>query len=364
MRLPLLASLAFACVAGVAHAQQDPVPVFAAIAEKHDFADRVEALGTLRANESVDLTASVTETITAVHFEDGQRVEAGQMLVEMTSAEEHAQLKEIRSTVNEAKKQLARVEKLAKQGNAPRALLDQRRREYETAKARLLATQSRLEDRLITASFDGVVGLRNISVGSLVEPGDVVTTLDDDNIMKLDFTIPTTFLDALHVGMPVVAKSNAFENEDFEGKVASIDSRVDPVTRSITVRALIPNEDHILRPGLLMTVELFKNPRQGLRIPESALIPEGDKQFVLVVVEREGESIAQKRRVKIGARTPGYVEIKEGLTEGDLVITHGTMTARDGGAVKVKARDDGGTPLKTMLEEAKESDDAVEVDAE
>src|SRR5690606_6924075 len=126
------------------------------------------------------LTSRVTETVTAVNFEDGQRVEAGDVLVEMTSDEESAQLEEEQSTVNEAAKQVERLKPLVEQGAAAQSLLDQRRREYQTAKARLEAVKSRLGDRVITAPFAGVLGLRNISVGALVQPGTKITTLDDD----------------------------------------------------------------------------------------------------------------------------------------------------------------------------------------
>jgi multidrug efflux pump subunit AcrA (membrane-fusion protein) len=122
------------------------------------FVDRVEALGTLRANETVELTATVSETVTVVHFEDGQRVKAGSILVEMTNEEEHALIEEELSTVAEAKKQYDRLRPLVQRGAASTSLLDQRRREYETAKARLRAIESKLQDRLIIAPFAGVVG--------------------------------------------------------------------------------------------------------------------------------------------------------------------------------------------------------------
>lgn len=143
------------------------------------------------------LIATVSEIVTDVHFEDGQRVKAGSILVEMTNEEEHSLIEEERSTVAEAKKQYDRLRPLVKRGAASTSLLDQRRREYETAKARLRAIESKLQDRLIIAPFAGVVGLRNISVGALIKPGDVITTLDDDSVMKLDFTVPSIHLASL-----------------------------------------------------------------------------------------------------------------------------------------------------------------------
>ena len=155
-------------------AKPPPTPVIVAEASIKAFADRIEALGTLRANESVALTASVTETISALYFDDGARVSKGQVLVEMTSAEEHAQLEEGKALVEEARRQYHRVKSLETTGAAAKSLLDERSRELETARARLAVIESRLADRLIRAPFDGVIGLRTISVGALVEPGDLV----------------------------------------------------------------------------------------------------------------------------------------------------------------------------------------------
>ena len=330
------------------YAAPPPPAVIVAEAKLESLMDRVEALGTLRANESVSLTAAVTETVTGIHFDDGQRVKSGAILVEMTSAEEHAQLKEAQATVDEAKRQFERVQSLATQGTASRSLLDERRRDWETAQARLAAIESRLEDRLIKAPFSGVVGLRNLSLGALVRPGDLITTLDDDRVMKLEFPVPSTFLETLRRGLPITAKARAYGDREFVGRVASIDSRVDPVTRSIVVRAVLPNADRALKPGLLMQVELLKNPREGVVIPETALTPLGQQHFVLVVDTTQDNQV-ERREVKIGARQPGEVEIMEGLKPGEKVITHGVQIARPGQKVAIQAVDDGSHKLRALL---------------
>lgn len=335
---------------GVAQANaQQAVPVIVKAVATDRFVDRVEALGTLRANETVVLTATVSEIVTDVHFEDGQRVNAGTILVEMTSEEEHALIEEERSTLAEAKKQYDRLRPLVERGAASSSLLDQRRREYETAKARLRATESRLRDRLIIAPFAGVVGLRNVSVGALIEPGDVITTLDDDSVMKLDFTVPSIYLASLKTGLPIVATSPAFAGRQFEGIVASINSRIDPVTRAIVVRAILPNPERLLKPGLLMQVTLLKNPRDVLVIPEEALIPSGRVNHVLVVERSADPTVAQRRQVVTGSRRPGEVEIVEGLEAGEFVVVDGTLRARPGQPVTIIAVDGGDEPLARLL---------------
>ncbi|MEJ2691970.1 MAG: efflux RND transporter periplasmic adaptor subunit [Candidatus Thiodiazotropha sp.] len=281
-------------------AEEKPAPqVIVAEVRQTEFLDRIEALGTLKANESVLLTANVTESVTVIHFDDGQRVEKGAMLLEMTSSEEHAQLEEAQANLEEAKRQYKRVRRLESQGIEAQSLLDQRRRELDTAHARLAAIDSRLSDRLIRAPFAGVLGLRNISVGALVEAGDTITTLDDDSVMKLEFAVPSVYLPSLQPGLPIRARTRAYGERVFAGEVKVVDSRVDPINRSVLVRAMLPNSERLLKPGMLMTVELLNNRRQSLVIPESALMPKGREHFVMRLV---GEPLqVEKSRVRFQA---------------------------------------------------------------
>ncbi|MCU7933873.1 MAG: efflux RND transporter periplasmic adaptor subunit [Candidatus Thiodiazotropha sp. (ex Dulcina madagascariensis)] len=324
--------------------------VIVAEVKEGEFVDRIEALGTLKANESVELTVNVTETVTAIHFDDGQRVEAGQVLVEMTGNEEHALLAEAQANLDEAKRQFNRVRRLESQGIEAQSLLDQRRREVDTARARLAAIESRLADRLIKAPFSGVLGLRNLSVGALVEIGDTITTLDDDGVLKLEFAVPSAYLASLRSGLSIRARTRAYGERIFDGAVKVVDSRVDPVNRSVLVRAVIPNPERILKPGMLMTVELLRNARSTLLIPESALMPKGSDQFVLRVTGEENR--VEKRKIIIGSRRPGEVEVTDGLQAGDRIITHGTDKARVGGTVRVKGTEDGKRPIRELLKPA------------
>jgi len=324
-------------------------PVFVTETKLAIIEDRIEALGTLRANESVELTASVTETVTAINFDDGDRVKAGQVLVQMTNDEEQAQLREARVTVDEAKRQYERIKSLRAQQSASESQLDEQQRVWEANRARLAAIESRLADRLLRAPFAGVVGLRNVSIGALVEPGAVITTLDDDSVMKLDFSIPSVYLAALVPGMPVTAITRAWQGQLFEGRVKSIDSRVDPVTRTVIVRALLSNPDHALRPGMLMQVELQSQRREAIIIPEECLVAQGQKQFVYVVDRTDNK--VERREVRIGTRRPGEVEIIEGLVVGELVITDGTLKVSPGNKVIIRAKDDGTTKLHQLLEQ-------------
>lgn len=320
-------------------------PVIVSTVKREEFVDRGEALGTTKAFESVAVTSRVSDIVSSINFTDGQRVDAGYVLIEMANAEQTAQLQEERATANEAAQQVERLKPLVEQGAAAKSLLDQRRRELQTAQARLKAIESRLEDRLIRAPFAGVVGLRNISVGALIQPGTHITTLDDDNMMKLDFTVPSVYLTDMKVGLPIVAKARAFNDREFNGTVSAIENQIDPVTRSVTVRALIPNPDGVLKSGLLMSVDILKNARQVLVVPEESLIPEGKENFVFAVIDGK----AEKKKVEVGARRPGDVEILSGLDEGETIVTHGTFLVRPGAAVNIRAEETGKETLPELL---------------
>jgi membrane fusion protein (multidrug efflux system) len=326
-----------------------PTQVILEQARIQTVSDPLEALGTLRANESIEVTAKVADVIAAVHFEDGQAVKAGQLLVQMSDAEEAALLLEAQSQADEAERQYERVKTLVAQGNAPASQLDERRRDTQSANARVKAVRSRLEDRVITAPFAGTVGLRQVSPGALVAPGTVITTLIDDTEMKLDFTIPALYLGSVTRGAEILASTPTFPDEVFTGRVSSVDSVINPVTRSITVRAIIPNASHRLVPGMLMTLELRRGAREALVIGEEAIIPRGTRTFVYVVDPNAAPPVAQEREVRIGTRQPGKVEIVSGLQVGEHVITHGTLKVRPGATVAIRAVDDGSRPIAELI---------------
>jgi membrane fusion protein (multidrug efflux system) len=337
--------------------QQAEVPVYVAPVVQSEFVDTVEALGTLKANENVSLAATVTELVTAVNFTDGQRVITGDVLIQMDDTEEIALLEEEQSRVDEAQRQVDRFKPLISRGSVSELTYDQSVGALSAAKARLRAVQSRIDQRKIVAPFDGVVGLRNTSVGALLQPGSVVTTIDDDSVMNLDFAVPEVFLQSLVPGLKISATTSAFPDRTYIGEVASVSTRVDPITRSIVVRARIDNADRSLKPGLLMRVTLKRSPRQANVLQEEGIIADGRRNFVLVAVEKDGQMIAQRREVQIGARRKGEVEILEGLVSGDLVVTHGTLKARDGSALNVLAVEENNETLVELIELHEVTDD-------
>lgn len=309
-----------------------PVPVTATTVGQSEFRDEILALGTAEARQSVTITAKVTETVRAVNFRDGQTVTNGEILVELTNAEQSAQLAEARAQLQEAGQTLDRVQDLIQRGAATQSRLDQAIAARNTAQARVEGIAARMSDRLIRAAFDGVVGFRNVSPGSTVSPGAVITTLDDVSTVKVDFSVPERFLSALAEGQIIQARSDAYDERVFEGKVTALNPRIDPVTRTVTVRAEIPNPDSALRPGMLMTVRLQKDRRIALAAPERSVYGRADSHYVYKLT---ADGKAMETPVTIGVRTPGKVEILSGLTPGDRIVVDGVNRLRSGATVNI-----------------------------
>lgn len=314
------------------------VNVVAMAASMHTFTDGLQALGTAQARESIVLTPKVADTIRRIRFESGDRVRAGQVLVEMSSVEQTANLAEARAANEAAQQDLRRTQELFDRGFASQARLDTVQAAAEAAEARVNAGGSRIADRTIRAPFAGVVGLRTASPGQYMRPGDQIGTLDDISEIKLDFGVTETQIARVSAGVELVARTAAYPDRTFTGAIANVDSRIDPATRTVRVRAILPNADGVLRPGMLMTVEVRSNPRQALAIPEIAILDQIDGSFVYRVVQREGGGQAVELvRIQTGQRAGGRAEVLEGLNANDQVITEGVQSIRPGQPVQVAA---------------------------
>ncbi len=322
---------------GIAHAQfRGPASVFAEPVREREFASRIEALGTLQPNERVDLTLNAADRVTAIFFDDGQRVDEGKTLLSLAQREQVALVEAAEADVEEARRQLERLERLAAQNAVSASELDQAQRDFEAASAQLRAVQSRQRDRVLVAPFDGILGFRSVSVGSYVRPGDVVATLIDDSVMNLDFSVPSTFLTALKPGLEIDATTQDLPGKVFKGTVATIDNAIDPVTRAVRVRAELPNETRELKSGMFMSVTLKANPRLALSVPEEALESVGPRTYVWTVAEEAGDPVARRVEVATGIRQDGLVEITSGLKAGQQVITEGIIRVREGAPLKIR----------------------------
>ena len=307
-----------------------PVPVITAAVTRRSINIGIEAIGTANSNEAVSVSSKTSNIVTAIHFSDGQAVNAGQILVELDRDQTAADLAAATAAFEESRSQFNRSRELVATQALSKAQYEQLEATMKANEARVAAARSRLSDTYIRAPFAGRVGLRRVSLGALISPGTVITTLDDTSAIKVDFAVPELNVGNLRAGQAVQARTVAYPGRKFTGRVISVDSRVDPATRAVTVRAVVPNGDAALKPGMFLTVELAQDNRPGLVVPEEALVPEQARQFVYVV---DG-AVVRKREVSLGRREPGFVEITNGLEAGNRVVVEGTLKLREGAAIR------------------------------
>lgn len=305
----------------------------------------ISAVGSLLANESVVIRPEIAGRITDVHFSEGQKVNKSDELITIDATELRAQVAESASAVKLNQLSFDRAKELSERKLMSRQEYDQAQANLSESRARQNLNEARLSKTILSAPFDGVLGLRKISPGDYVQPGEDIVNLDDIGSLKLDFRIPEIYLPRIKTGQPVEVHVDAFPDAAFMGEVYAIEPGIDVVTRSILLRARVPNEDSKLRPGMFarLTLTLDERPN-ALLIPEQALVPEGNERIVFRVVD--GKAVRQK--VIIGQRRAGEVEIREGLNPGDTVVTAGQMKIRDGAAVTALRAEDGEASAPVM----------------
>lgn len=295
------------------------------------FSDTLDAVGTALGNEQVVLSAPVTERIETINFTDGAFVTKGQVIVRMAIAQEQAELAAAEAQSLQAKQQLERVQEIKARGFATTASVEQQFALAAAARANADQSRAAIGDRVIRAPFSGWVSLRTISPGAIVTAGTAIATISDISRIKLDFTVPETRLSMIREGTPIRATAAAWPDRPFNGSIATIDPVIDPATRAVRVRAILPNPDHVLKPGMLLTVSVVSRQRQSLGLPELAVIGDGEDRYAFLL---EGRKV---RRVKVetGIRQNGMVEITGGLKAGQTVVTDGVVKLSDGATVRL-----------------------------
>lgn len=320
-------------------ADRQPPLVEAAAPVRHLFVDAIEAVGTARANEQVTLSAPVTERIERLAFDDGDYVRRGQVIAVLAQGPERAALAGANAAEREANATLSRVQALSSRGFAANALLDQSTAAAQRARSDAEAARAQIGDRVIRAPFSGYVSLRTISEGAIVGSGTAIAVVSDTSRIKLDFTVPETLLRDLRVGQPIAAVSAAYAGESFVGRISVIDPVIDPATRALSVRALLPNVGNRLKPGMLMTVRIEAAKREAQAVPELAVVGEGDDRFVYVVEDGKARRIP----VRTGLRDSGLIEVT-GVPANARVIGDGVVKVTDGARVRTGAGRSGADP--------------------
>jgi membrane fusion protein (multidrug efflux system) len=330
-----LIAVASACGSGGADekgkAGRPPPLVKVEPAQTMRFVETIEAVGTAVANEQVTLSANVTERLVRLGFDDGSYVRQGQVVAVLAQGQESAQLAEIQARSRAAERQLDRISTLRERGFATKAAHDETIATAAAVRAQARGVEASIGERIIRAPFSGYASLRRISPGAIVNAGTEIATISDISTIKLDFPVPETALAAIRPGLTIQARSAAYPDIPFRGQIATIDPVIDPNTRAVIVRARLPNPDARLKPGMLLTVSIETAPRNGLSVPELAVVGEGDQRFVYVI----DKGTAKRVPVRTGLRTGGRVEILEGLKPGQGVVTEGVVKLSEGMKVRV-----------------------------
>lgn len=292
----------------------------------------ISAVGSLLANESVMVRPGIPSRIETIHFTEGQMVTAGTKLVTLYPSEYKG-----RAAASEAEAKLSdqralRAEELFKKGFISQQGLDEARSNKELAAARKEENLAWLAKTELFAPFTGIIGIRQVSPGAYLQPNQEIARLEDISIIKLDFRVPEIHLEKIKKGQEVAVRVDAYPQEQFTGKIFAIEPAVDEQTRTLLVRARIPNPNSKLRPGLFARVALALGSRDNaLLIPEQAIVPRGQESFVFKVTEGKAKLI----KVQTGIRRSGEVEIVAGVAAGDIVVTDGQIKIQDGMPVSV-----------------------------
>ena len=296
------------------------LPVEAITVKPEPLGDGVSTVGTLRADESIVVRPEIAGRMVKIHFTEGQRVKAGARLFSLDSSLQRAALREAQATLENARRNSTRSEELAQGNLISRAELENAQAQLHVAEARVASARAQLEKTSLLAPFDGVVGLREVSVGSYVTVGQALVNLVRLDPMEVDFSLPESSLGQVKPGQPVTVTVDALRGESFKGEVIAVDPMMDVTSRSARVRAQIDNSDYKLRPGLFARVSLGTDGEgTALLVPEQALLQQGETRFVYRIVDGK----AKRTEVKTGKRVPGKLEIVEGIKAGDQVITAG-----------------------------------------
>lgn len=325
-----------------------PVTVEVARVEITRLVDDVQAVGSLRSRQGVVLRPEVSGRVTRLNFRDGDRVRRGQLLVQLDDQLPQAQVKQSEAELSIARANHKRNQELLAQNFISQRTVDESAANLDVAQAKLALAQATAARLKIVAPFDGIAGIRAVNVGDYLKDGTDMVNVEDIDVVYVDYRLPERFQTQVKKGQKAMVDIDALPGRTFDALIQAIDPLIDANGRSIAVRATVDNRQQLLRPGMFARVTtVFGERERALVIPEEAIVPQGDRQFVIKVVNGpEKDSLVSRRvEVKVGIRRPGRVEILDGLGEGDTVVTAGQQRLqKDGAALKVI--DTGRAPAK------------------
>lgn len=309
------------------------VPVESVRVTVTTISSEIHVVGSLRSNESVVIRPEIGGRVSEILFEEGQRVTVGTPLLKLDAAIAVAELDQAKAALELSQGNYKRAIELFERKASSAANRDQALAALRADQANLELARARLAKLTLRAPFDGVLGLRKVSLGDYVTPGQDIVNLEDIEPLKVDFRIPERYLGSLAAGQVVTVTADAYPAQSFSGEVYAIDPLISETGRAVVLRARLPNQDGVLRPGLFVSVTLRVGQREDVvMVPEQAIVPRGTERFVYTVSEGK----AALTSVKTGERRNAMVEILEGLAPGDIVVTAGQIKLRDGAPVAVQ----------------------------
>jgi membrane fusion protein (multidrug efflux system) len=308
-----------------------------ATVEQTRLVDEAQSVGSLRSRQSIILRPEVSGRITQVNFRDGQRVSRGQLLVQLDDQLAQAQIKQAEAELSIARANFNRNKELVEQNFISRRTVEESAANLEVAQAKLALAQATAARLKIMAPFDGTVGIRSINLGDYLKDGADVVNLEDMDAIYVDYRLPERFQSQVKVGQKAQIDIDALPGRKFSAVVLAIDPLIDANGRSVGVRACIDNRRMQLRPGMFARVAtVFAQKDKALVIPEEAIVPQAGRQFVIRLIDGPEGKVSQRVEVKVGSRSPGKVEIVEGLAAGETVVVAGQQRVqRDGMSVRV-----------------------------
>lgn len=292
----------------------------------------VEAVGTLSAHEAITVRPEIDGLVTAIEFDEGQRVLVGKVLVKLDDTILQAELVQAKASLALSERNYQRAAALAGQGSGTQRARDEALAALQYDQAAVQLVEAKIKKTVIVAPFDGFVGLRSVSLGDYVSPGQDLVNLSDITPIKVDFRVPELYLPSIQLGQELQVRVDAFPDTSFAGTVVAIDPQVDVNGRALVIRAEIPNGSLLLRPGLFARVDVvLERHDNAVLVPEAAIVPTKQGASVFKVVD----GFAKQTPVVLGLRRPGEVEILEGLAAGDVVVTEGQIKLQDGMPVQL-----------------------------
>ncbi|MBI2959203.1 MAG: efflux RND transporter periplasmic adaptor subunit [Betaproteobacteria bacterium] len=323
---------ALATAAAGASKGQAPVPVEVTRVGTASLPQTITAVGTLRSDESVTLRPEVAGRITAILFQEGERVAKGATLVRLDPAISTAELQQARANLTLAKSKHDRAVDLAGRTFISGQAKDEAKHSLDIAQAAVALAEAKLAKMELKAPFAGIIGLRVVSIGDYVKEGTDLVNLEAIDPLKVDFRVPETFLIQVQVGQPVKVALDALPGESYDGNVIALNPLVDAAGRAIVIRAQVRNQNTALRPGMFARVTLItRAEKDALVLPEEAFVPQGTEQYVFRVIDGK----AARVKVETGQRRDRKVEIVSGVGRGDVVVTAGQSRLRDGAQVRI-----------------------------